>query len=211
MKNVIVVLCSIICIFLFACEDTTPSLGIVRHMVLYDYDSSMNKPTQRLAVYVEILSDPQKIQTIEITSVDSDLTWTIDEPIAVSDSSTGKVWLGSSNLLTPSDIPFSQGQYRLRYTDVAQRQVDLFFTIHDFLSVDDLNISDYQINKVAVFDALANIIYFGDRIGESELLAKHPNAYRYRDISLRDDYHGGIIYTSQFLQSDTNEIEVENE
>ncbi len=187
--------------FFLSCEDTSPQISIVRHMVLYDFSSNKTLPELRLAVYVEVNSDTSRIKTMDITSLESNVTWRIPTPKTINDTSTGKQWVGSSNLASAGYITFLEGNYRLTYTDLAERKVDVFFTISDFDYPENLNNNDYPVKKIAVHDALANTLYYGNVLSESEMLDLYPSATSYREILLRDDYQGAIVYTTNLLQN----------
>ncbi len=175
--------------FFFSCEDSSPALGSVRHIVLYEYDDSSSIPNERLSVYVELESDPLRIYQMSIRSIDTGYEWKIE------DTNSDTVWIGSSNLMSTQN-PFFEGQYILTYTDLAQRKTDLYFSIsssHDEKFPDK---SMYTNKNIVIFDELNTLLYFGNDLtisDESTIMQNYPQAKTVREVSISQDSKSAII------------------
>ncbi len=191
------ILC-ILLFFCFSCEDSNPTLGTVRHMVLYDYNDNRLVPLEKLAIYVELQADPMRIESLSIESLDTGYVWIIDNPQYVNsnDNDNDKVWIGSSNILPSRQFLLPRGSYIARYTDVAQRNAEIAFSIDTLVTASDIQEDEYTRKNIAIYDDNDNLLYFGSSVSldsDEEILEKFNSASFTRTILMDQRLESAIL------------------
>ncbi len=179
--------------FFLACEDSTPEISTIKYMVLYDYNSLDSEPIPRLGVYVQLDSDPSRIDSLTVYSHDSDFTWNIQNPLTLTDTNTQAVWVGSSNLRFVQGQSIPTGQYTVSYFDVAMRKIDLFFTIQ---SIQKPLENEHTDERIVLYDLGDNIVYFGKDLilKDSEIIKEQfPNVVSMQTVLLSDDGLSALV------------------
>jgi hypothetical protein len=113
----------ILCNVFISCSDSAPLLDTVYFTNFTDADSK----NERMAVFVELKSSVENINTITIKHVSSEKEWIIDNPEIIYDKKMEKYYCGSSNLVPEKDGSFPGGEYIVLYKDRAGREVETEF------------------------------------------------------------------------------------
>ncbi len=189
MKSIFIMFCSFV-FLLISCEDSSPQLGTVKHMILYDYTENDEQPKERLAVYVELQSDPGRINTFSIRSQETDYVWQINDLFYINDKRKNMVWIGSANFQTSSQYTLPRGNYVLTYTDLAERSEQLYFTINETPE----NVLDENIpNNMALYDENESLIHVGKNESIESILPLYPNARFMREITVLGNGNSAIL------------------
>lgn len=75
-------------LFLFTivgCSDSIPDVVSSKSSVIFTYDDYESTPNVRLAVFLEVSSDPRRVETISISSIKDNMKWLCEEPVVFSD------------------------------------------------------------------------------------------------------------------------------
>ena len=108
-------------IFFTGCSNTVPDIVALETLVIYDYTSMQEEPTQKLSVFTQSSGGSERIMRLEVSFPEAKICWTIDKPLILNNGS--KIWAGSANLMPPyfGSLPqgFPQGKYEVSYMDLA--------------------------------------------------------------------------------------------
>ncbi len=189
------ILVSVTTLLFISCEDTRPELGSVRYMKLYDYNETQEQPLERFAVYVELLSDSSRIKNLSVRSIESDYIWNIENPTVVTDESQNKLWIGSSFLVSPQGT-FANGQYSVVYTDFAEQEIEIYFSIDYDNSTEIIEKKSVDSTSIAIYDNQGSLLYFGDSTAfqtNTKILEVFPLAETMRKMSMSSDSKYAIL------------------
>ncbi len=174
LKMCVIFLSLNISILFLSCNNTTPSIGNVTTSIIYDYSANKEDPIIKMAVFVELFSDPLRIQDIKITSPDSNFTWIIENPPNFATKNT--VWVGTSNIMAIQNRGFPEGTYLLEYTDVAQRSTSISFSVPQEINVANIEKEKFTKKMSSVYDKNDNLLYFGPRLDDNTIDLKEDYA-----------------------------------
>ncbi len=177
-------------------------LASVRYIILYDYQNIGEAPQERLGVYVEVQSDPERVKDVVVYSHDTGYSWTLDIPLSIKIDNNNTVWVGSSNLLPPRNQSIPVGQYTVTYTDLAQRQSEHFFSIDSIENSSNINRSDFTSENIVLFNGSGNMIYFGSDIRFKDMIVAkvdYPDVAYSRMVLINEDQTKAIIEIPNFL------------
>ncbi len=187
MKRFLIFFCIIV--LLFSCEDTTPNITSVKNILLLEYTELNDIPTERLAVYVQLRSDPVRIKNIVLESDDGDYSWILDEVHQFKDSAN-MLWVGSSHFVTHKGGTFSSMNFTVTYTDLAERTYIESFSVPDFNSIDKIDRSEYRDGNIALYDEKNELLFYGSDTElntDGKITAKYPNAKFLRNVYISND------------------------
>lgn len=163
-KKKYLLLISLLIILIVSCENSTPSVGSVSYSFVYDYSENTDDPLITMAIFVELFSDPTRIDSIKIISPDENFFWEIDDPQSIKNSNNS-VFVGNSNLMSIQNKEFPAGTYKCIYTDVAQRSTEISFAIPSLSEPTEVDMKIYSKKRLAIYDKNANLLYYGNTNG----------------------------------------------
>ena len=70
---------------ILGCSDSVPDVVSSKSSVIFIYDDYEAKPNVRLAVFLEVSSDPRRVETISISSIKDNMKWLCEEPVVFSE------------------------------------------------------------------------------------------------------------------------------
>lgn len=163
--NILLFLCFI---FIVGCSDSVPDVVSSKSSVIFTYDNYESKPNVRLATFVEVSSDPRRVETISISSIKDNMKWLCEEPVVFSESN--KKMVGYTNFVTPNDVKIPSGSYKIVYTDAQGRFIESFTYVsypEDLMEVNATKAEEFLgIRKkeyIAIYNSNDEVVYFGDR------------------------------------------------
>ena len=163
--NILLFLCFI---FIVGCSDSVPDVVSSKSSVIFTYDNYESKPNVRLATFVEVSSDPRRVETISISSIKDNMKWLCEEPVVFSESN--KKMVGYTNFVTPNDVKIPSGSYKIVYTDAQGRFTESFTYVsypEDLMEVNATKAEEFLgIRKkeyIAIYNSNDEVVYFGDR------------------------------------------------
>ena len=114
-------------LFFFSCADSLPSIAEVKKTLVWEFHSQDSSPTQHLVLLLSLVSDERRMDYFELIEKGGDLRWIIENPEEY--KLANKTFVGSSKIMMPEGLVFKNGNYELRYFDLADRMAS-----EDFLS-----------------------------------------------------------------------------
>ncbi|MBR6565964.1 MAG: hypothetical protein IKK79_04040 [Spirochaetaceae bacterium] len=126
-----------IAVSLCGCSNTVPDLTSVEAVVVYEYSSVQEPPEQRLSVFTQSSADSARVMKIEVLHPEEQIQWDIAEPLILYNGS--KVWAGSASLMPPYFGPIPQGNYTIKYTDLAGEITTGDFTLN-YLEIPEISV-----------------------------------------------------------------------
>lgn len=159
---------------------------------MFSYPDMDSLPDTRLAVFVQPASDAARVSSMDITHIESGLTWHIGQPVFAGNNNVWRV--GSAGLLPPYYDTIPQGLYRLTYTDLAERTVSTQFTVQypaeqpkqtgTQAAAGATGIAEEKIALYTGTDGTGALLYYGQAEPEwknrAGILQKYPNAVSVR-------------------------------
>ncbi len=179
-------------ICLSGCADSVPAVADAGATVVFSYQNDGSLPDTRLAVFVQPASDAARVSSMDITHIESGLTWHIRQPVF---AGSNNVWrIGSAGLMPPYYGTIPQGLYRLTYTDLAERTVSTQFTVQypveqpkqtgTQAAAGATGIAEEKIALYTGADGTGALLYYGQAEPEwknrAGILQKYPNAVSVR-------------------------------
>ena len=157
--NILFILFSVV--FFGSCTNTAPSIETVSTAMLYDYSESSDEPIVKMAVFVELHSDPVRINKIDITAPDNKYMWTIENPVSLENNNN--VMVGTSNIMQIQNEGFPEGRYSLMYTDVAQRTTKTSFMVSELTILTKEDLKNNSKKVLVLYDKNNKLLYYGNR------------------------------------------------
>lgn len=159
---------------------------------MFSYPDMDSQPDTRLAVFVKPASDAARVASMDVTHIESGLTWHIGQPVFAGNNNVWRV--GSAGLLPPYYDTIPQGLYRLTYTDLAERTVSTQFTVQypveqpkqtgTQAAAGATGIAEEKIALYTGTDGTGALLYYGQTEPEwknrAVILQKYPNAVSVR-------------------------------
>lgn len=149
-------------------------------------------PSQRLSVFVEVYSNPRRLESVTVRR--GDYSWNIDSPVLI--QSGGRSWAGSSRLEPPpgpNAAPgwFEPGLYTVECVDAAGEKSESSFYISydtELLKTEPANFAQKFSNaqsRVAVYSDANELLYFDARkdnwFDDSRIFKDIKNSSFYRE------------------------------
>ena len=201
---------------ILGCSDSVPDVVSSKSSVIFTYDDYESKPNVRLAVFLEVSSDPRRVETISISSIKDNMKWLCEEPVVFSESN--KKMVGYTNFVTPNDVKIPTGSYKVVYTDAQGRFIESFTYVSYPEDLMESNVSESEeflgLRKkeyIAIYNSNDEILYFGDRkkhwTEDSIIFAGNKDYVKFRRcINMIDD---SVICLFPFVtkESINNDIE----
>ncbi len=100
-----------------SCADSTPELILATGAAVFDYSDENSLPQLRLAVFVQMDSEVQRADSLEMESRESGYNWRVSSPRLFKNGE--KKWACYTNLQPPVNEPLPAGIYDFRYNDAA--------------------------------------------------------------------------------------------
>ncbi len=180
----------------FSCVDSSPSVNSLNHIILYDYENEDEAPIERLGVYIDLKSDPKRIDSMLIYSHEGNFSWHIENPLSVIDNSREITWVGSSNMRPARGATIPEGRYTVTYFDLAQQKVENFFFIEPFPTPDEFDISDFPTERVLLFNESDSVLYYGSDLNlknKQNAVGQFPDVSYMRSLFLSSDSSRGML------------------
>ena len=186
-------LLTFLCVFFLGCENSTPAIGAVSTAIIYDYAENSENPCMKMAVFVELNSDPIRIRSVTITSPDKNYSWNVEHPVYFNNKDI--VLVGTSNMMSVQNVGFPVGMYSLEYTDVAKRSVKVFFDVPHIEPPKEQDFENNAKKMLALYDKNDNLLYYGDRVGfdSDSIRERFPDTKRMCEILVLNDDKTAII------------------
>lgn len=180
--------CLLLCVYFAAsfagCSENLPEVRSADYSLIFEYESENSYPTARLSVFVETLSDVRRADEIILVSENSDFSWETDDIIMLENSK--KKWAGYTNFVLPEPEKIPEGRYSVTYIDATGEEVTADLNISydkKLYSLKENQVNDYMIKnnrfkKIAVYDDLNTLIYYGEEEYDLNSNSKILNRYR---------------------------------
>ncbi|MFI3257247.1 MAG: hypothetical protein R3Y36_02990 [Spirochaetales bacterium] len=201
-------------IVFFSCADSTPLIDTVKAVVLYDYSSESDSPQMRMGVFVSVSSPVQRFQSFTMDFTEENYTWTTNNPVSVKNAQDSLLWIGHSHILPATSEGFLPGQYRITYTDLAERTGQLYFTLPSLLSVDEIDTSLYTEKTIAVYNDAGRLLYYGgdaDMGSDEIILQKFPDAASMNAVLFSPDGITGIVEATHYFAKNSDVVAFDSE
>lgn len=159
-------------LFIFSCGDTEPGISSMHSTLVYEYNSTDEKPTIRLSVFVFPSQDIRRAKSITVSNSKTDISWKIANPKIYTQDN--KNYFGHSSLVMPEGMNFSEGIYDVTLFDVADRSITDSFNLTPLESMknsdgDFVKVSDV-ISRKAGAECTQQKIILCDEIGKELFL-----------------------------------------
>lgn len=214
-KIVFILVLGIIFFSLFSCADSLPSISEVKKTLVYDFQYENRPPTQRLVLFLNIASDERRIQRFELIEKEKKFHWYIDslEEVKIAN----KKYFGTSEIMMPETLIFTNAQYELCYYDLADRMASKNFTLSipqsirnrslDEIELESIKNKDYgqefSSHEIVIYDILKNPLYAGKMTtvleSKDSLKNEFPQSFSYREYFRNPDYSAVIFCPEIFL------------
>ena len=199
----------------FSCADSLPSIAEVKKTLVWEFHSQDSSPTQHLVLFLNLVSDERRVDYFELIEKGGDLRWIIENPEEYKLSN--KVFLGSSKIMMPEGLVFKNGNYELRYFDLADRMASEDFSLSTPVSLKSLSLAEISLgaienkeygqefsrHEIVLYDILKNPLYVGKITEELEskesIQKKHPKTFSYREFYRTGDYSAVILCPEVFI------------
>lgn len=172
-KFLIISLFSFLVMICFSCTDTDPGIASMHSTLIYEYNSADEKPLIRLSVFVSPSQDIRRAKSITVSNSQNDLSWKINNPKIYTHEERN--YLGSSSLVVPEGLNFSEGLYNVTLYDVADRTITDSFNLvplksmktseDSFVKVSDILSrkagTECSQQKIILFDEIGKELFFG--------------------------------------------------
>lgn len=178
-------ICLSVAIFFFAgCSESLPELRAVDYSLIFEYENETSLPKARLSVFVETLSEVRRADELLLVSDETDYSWVTDDVIMLENSR--KKWAGHTNFVLPPPEKIPTGRYTVTYIDAAGEEVETGVNISydkKLYSLKANQVDDYMskhgnLKKIAVYDELNTLIYYGEETYELNSNSKIKAQYR---------------------------------
>ncbi len=167
-----------------SCSQNTPELTSTDYSVIFDYEEEGGLPSSRLSVFAASSTDVRRYQKIRITSLETGLSWEIDNVSKLESEDTQ--WAGYANLTPPENQKLPTGLYEITYYNADEKECSVNLEIKYDVGFYDVLLSELAdfmkdrkgIEKIAVYDKDHILIYFGDRSEDFQTTRTIWNRYR---------------------------------
>lgn len=155
-------------IFLFSCSESELKLDLAEPVVIFDFQNSADKPSQRLSVSVKLQSDLQRIDSLQIINTENGYEW-ISFQLDENGSSTEKNISFSNFLPKPGEL-FPSGDYSAVVTDKTEKEKTLPFSlVYDKLLFEKhpedfpAALGEGAKETIALYAQNGDLLYYGNR------------------------------------------------
>ena len=111
----------------FSCADAEPELILATSSVVFDYADDAGLPQTRLAVFVQMDSEVQRAERLEMENRDTGYNWRVSAPRLFTNGD--KKWACYTNLQPPAHVDLPAGVYDFRYIDAAGEEATSSFIV----------------------------------------------------------------------------------
>ena len=165
---VLVVLCG------FSCSSTQPKIASVHYSYVYEFTAEKSACNEYMSVFVKLSSDENRVSALQVYNEELNYEWDFSD---IEKVKSGKnCYVGYSNLVMDGGKSFPDGEYLVTYTDLAQRQDEISFTLKklDSMKTKDDNFvtardvrrgkagKECTLKRMAFFDADGNELFCGN-------------------------------------------------
>jgi hypothetical protein len=182
-------LCCAVLFLTLSCSDSAPYIQSVRFRAVFDFKSHTEPPELSAMLFIQPDTDVSLVAEIKLIHEQSDFIWSVTDPVILHEAQTA--WAGSAHLVNVPGV-FPQGNYRVRYIDVAERASETTVTLAypqqliQSTAANALeNVPMSSERQVALYDSEDRLIYFGERdrhwTTARNVAADYPAARSYRD------------------------------
>ena len=203
-------------LLIFSCADSLPSISEVQKTIVYDFQYEDRAPTQKMVLFINILSDERRIDSIEIIEKNRELHWLIENPEEIKVGN--KKYFGSSEIIMPSQLSFVDSSFDLIYFDLAQRKTNKTFNLslpHSLKQkkLDDIELEsiknkeygqEFSRHEIVLYDILKNPLYIGKMSeglnSKEEIQKNHPQTFSYREFFRNSENTAVILCPEIFIE-----------
>ncbi|MDR3311941.1 MAG: hypothetical protein LBS64_02265 [Spirochaetaceae bacterium] len=175
---------------LAACSDSPPELAEARLIPVFEFSQEKTRPSMFVHLLVHPTSDLTLADSIALVQPDTGFVWRVTGATALENPDAP--WVTGPRLAPAVGAGFSEGTYRVVYTDSSERaaQVEAPLTyLPEILSATIDTVAQYlpdnAARRLAVYDAQGFLLYFGSRgsdLGDDTAIrAKYPLAFSWRE------------------------------
>lgn len=171
-----------------SCANDNPETSSVDHKVIYDFRDSESLPELKLSVFVAVENKVQKSASMKLIHEDSGLEWNCRSLSLNKYESNEMKWVGNTNFVPEKNRLFPEGNYRVIYEDLAERECDLTFTLNypehiaKVLSEEiPAAFNTPSAKKIAVYSNEDILLYFGEEPANwnsnDDIIMNYKNAW----------------------------------
>ncbi len=184
-----------------SCSNNVVQTSHAQLAIIFDYDSEDSLPKARFSVFVEAVSNPNRLESIVVKADKKEYIWESDQLIRAQTEVVK--YCGLSNLVMPVDEKIPSGNYTITYYQADQEKKEMKAT----LSYNQ----DFYEAKVKDIPALMNK-YMGARMltifGEDkQILYYGPRTSQFSDArGIWNEYRDAVEFQETWISSGGNII-----
>jgi len=178
---------------LFSCSDTAPEIMSLYPQVVYDVEEE----ELYLSTYASFISDPMRIDSMEISHVESHLLWYCDSLERILSTDKKSKYVGYSAFV-PAENGFPAGKYEVTFYDGVKRTTKSTFTLKKITIKKDYEQISRKKEYIAIFDENNSILSVEkdeNKITEDKIASTFQDAIYYRKIIQSVD--DNVLYLSK--------------
>jgi len=182
----------------FSCSDATPELVLASGSMVFDYENEESLPRTKMAVFVQMDSEVQRADRLELESRLTGYNWRIASPKLFRNGD--RKWAYYTNIQPPAHENIPSGIYDFRYIDAAGEEALASFMLSypkelvETKAPDVRSVLPSVTESVALYDKNNVLVFFG----------KTRNNWNTNAAILRD-FNNAII-KRRCLSADNNRI-----
>jgi len=182
----------------FSCSDATPELVLASGSMVFDYENEESLPRTKMAVFVQMDSEVQRADRLELESRLTGYNWRIASPKLFRNGD--RKWAYYTNIQPPAHENIPSGIYDFRYIDAAGEEALASFMLSypkelvETKAPDVRSVLPSVTESVALYDKNNVLVFFG----------KARNNWSTNAAILRD-FNNAII-KRRCLSADNNRI-----
>lgn len=182
----------------FSCSDATPELILASGSMVFDYEDEESFPRAKMAVFVQMDSEVQRADRLELESRVAGYNWRIDSPKLFRNGD--KKWAYYTNILPPAHEMIPDGIYDFRYVDAAGEEALSSFMLSyprelvETKAADVRSVLPAATESIALYDKNNVLVFFG----------KARNNWT-TNVAILRDFNNAII-KRRCLSADNNRI-----
>ena len=182
----------------FSCADAEPELILASASAVFDYADDSSLPQTRLAVFVQMDSEVQRAERLEMENRDTGYNWQVSSPRLFKNGE--KQWACYTNLQPPANESLPTGVYDFRYVDAAGEEATSSFIVNYPAALLNSKAGDVSslltsvTENLALFDKNKVLIFFG----------KTRSNWNSNSSILRD--FNGAVTKRRCLSADNNRV-----
>jgi len=180
----ITIFLSLFSVLFFSCSENLPEVHSVDYSLIFEYENETSLPKARLSVFVETLSEVRRAEELVLISEEADYYWETEDIVML--DTPKKKWAGHTNFVLPAPEQMPTGRYTVTFIDAAGEEVEAGLNLSydkKLYSLKANQVDEYMSNhgnlkKVAIYDELNTLIYYGEETSELKDNNRIRNQYR---------------------------------